>query len=115
MPATDDLSRVFSALADPTRRQMLTRLAEGSATVGELGMPFAMSGPAVSQHLRVLERAGLVTRTRRAQWRVVSLRRGPLDEAAEWVDAHRREWNERLDRLEARLQDLEEDDVDGER
>ena len=109
MPASDDLSRVFSALADPTRRRMLTRLAEGSATVGELGMPFAMSGPAVSQHLRVLQRAGLVTRTRRAQWRVVSLRRGPLDEAAEWVDAHRREWNERLEPVEARIGDLEED------
>lgn len=107
MPATDDLSRVFSALADPTRRQMLTRLAEGSTTVGELGTPFAMSGPAVSQHLRVLERAGLVTRMPRAQWRVVSLRRGPLDEAARWVNAHRREWDERLDRLEARLEDME--------
>lgn len=109
MPATDDLSRVFSALADPTRRQMLTRLAEGSATVGELGTPFAMSGPAVSQHLRVLERAGLVTRTPRAQWRVVALRPEPLDDAAAWVDAHRREWNARLDRLETRLAEMEED------
>lgn len=104
MPAVDDhLSCVFSALADPTRRQILSRLTRGSATVGTIAEPLKMTGPAVSQHLRVLERAGLVARETRAQWRIMSIRREPLDEVAEWVDAHRRDWNERLDQLEARI------------
>ena len=112
----DDLSRVFSALADPTRREILDRLARGSATVGTLAEPLAMTGPAVSQHLKVLERAGLVAREARAQWRVMSIRREPLDDVAAWVDAHRRDWNERLDQLEARLHQRErshhDDDAD---
>lgn len=101
----DDLSHVFAALADPTRREILTRLMRGPATVGTIAEPFAMSGPAVSQHLKVLERAGLVVREARAQWRVVSIRREPLEDVAAWVDAHRRDWNERLDQLESRLRE----------
>jgi uncharacterized protein YndB with AHSA1/START domain/DNA-binding transcriptional ArsR family regulator len=91
VPAVDDhLSRLFSALADPTRRQILSRLSRGSTTVGTIAEPLNMTGPAVSQHLKVLERAGLVAREPRAQWRIISLRREPLDEVAEWIDAHRR-------------------------
>jgi DNA-binding transcriptional ArsR family regulator len=104
--ADDQLSRIFSALADPTRRQILSRLTRGSATVGTIAEPLKMTGPAVSQHLKVLERAGLVAREPRAQWRIMSIRREPLDEVAEWVDAHRRDWNERLDQLETRIQQL---------
>jgi DNA-binding transcriptional ArsR family regulator len=105
VPAVDDhLSRLFSALADPTRRQILSRLSRGSTTVGTIAEPLNMTGPAVSQHLKVLERAGLVAREPRAQWRIISLRREPLDEVAEWIDAHRRDWNERLDQLEGRIQ-----------
>lgn len=104
MPAVDDqLSCIFSALADPTRRQILSRLTRGSATVGTIAEPLEMTAPAVSQHLKVLERAGLVAREPRAQWRIMSIRREALDEVAEWVDAHRRDWNERLDQLEARI------------
>ncbi len=104
MPVVDDqLSCIFSALADPTRRQILSRLTRGSATVGTIAEPLKMTGPAVSQHLKVLERAGLVARETKAQWRIMSIRREPLDEIAEWVDAHRRDWNERLDQLEARI------------
>ncbi len=106
MPATDSLSRVFSALADPTRRAILSRLAQGPATVGEVAMPFAVSAPAISQHLKVLERAGLVTRTTQAQWRTLSLQAEPLDEASAWVEKHRREWNLRLDALDAHLQTM---------
>ncbi|WP_311245039.1 metalloregulator ArsR/SmtB family transcription factor [Microbacterium sp. WCS2018Hpa-23] len=100
---TDDLSSVFHALADPTRRGMLERLSRGDATVGELGSPFSISAPAVSQHLRVLEKAGLVERRTRAQWRVCSLSREPLDHVSEWVETHRREWHERFDHLESVL------------
>lgn len=111
--ATDDLSLVFHALADPTRRGMLERLSRGDATVGELGAPLAMSAPAVSQHLRVLERAKLIERRTRAQWRVCSLAREPLNDVAAWVDRNRREWHERFDRLDDVLADLE--DPEGER
>lgn len=107
MAATDSLSLVFAALADPTRREILTRLARGPATVGEVAEPFAMSAPAISQHLKVLERAGLVTRTARAQWRTLSLQAEPLDAASAWVERHRREWNLRLDALEAHLENLQ--------
>ncbi|MGV2902690.1 ArsR/SmtB family transcription factor [Microbacterium sp. AGC62] len=100
---TDDLSLVFHALADPTRRRMLERLSRGDATVGELGAPFSISAPAVSQHLRVLEKARLVERRTRAQWRVCSLSREPLDQASEWVERNRREWHERFERLDAVL------------
>ena len=106
MPATDSLSLVFTALADPTRRAILTRLAQGAATVGEVAAPFSVSPPAISQHLKVLERAGLVTRTTQAQWRTLSMRAQPLDEASAWVEKHRREWNVRLDALEAHLQTM---------
>lgn len=102
------MSRVFAALADPTRRRILTRLTSGETTVGNLAAPFAMSGPAVSQHLKVLERAGLVARESRAQWRIVSLRRQPLDDVASWIDEHRRAWDERLDHLEDRIRQRNE-------
>lgn len=103
---------MFSALADPTRRAILTRLSRGATTVGDLATPFAISAPAVSQHLKVLERAGLVERTARAQWRTVSLRTEPLDEVAQWVEKHRRDWNERFDLLDERLRRTKEDDHD---
>lgn len=106
MPATDSLSLVFAALADPTRRAILSKLAQGSATVGEVAKPFAVSAPAISQHLKVLERAGLVSRATRAQWRTLSLEPEPLDEASAWVEKQRREWNLRLDALDAHLQTM---------
>ncbi|WP_341976556.1 metalloregulator ArsR/SmtB family transcription factor [Microbacterium sp. LTA6] len=106
MDAADELSLVFQALADPTRRAMISRLSSGSTTVGELAEPFAMSRPAISQHLKVLERAGLVERTVDAQWRRCTLRTEPLDEAAAWVERHRAEWNARFDALSERLQEL---------
>lgn len=99
----DDLSRVFHALADPTRRAILSRLHAGPQTVGALAEPFAMSRPAISQHLNVLERAGLIERTATAQWRTCSLRSEPLDEASAWVERHRGEWNERFDLLDEQL------------
>jgi DNA-binding transcriptional ArsR family regulator len=102
----DELSLVFQALADPTRREILSRLRDGSTTVGELAEPFAMSRPAISQHLKVLERAGLIERTATAQWRTCSLRTEPLDEASAWVDRHRGEWNARFDLLDERLREL---------
>lgn len=105
MTVRDGTSRVFAALADPTRRAMLERLEGGPLTVGALAEPFDVSGPAISQHLQVLERAGLVARTARAQWREVSLRPEAISAAAEWIGLHRRAWNARLDRLEARLSD----------
>ncbi|MFB7249358.1 ArsR/SmtB family transcription factor [Microbacterium sp. NPDC056234] len=106
MDATDELSLVFQALADPTRRAMISRLSIGSTTVGELAAPFAMSRPAISQHLKVLERAGLVERTVDAQWRRCTLRTEPLDEAVTWVERHRAEWNARFDVLDERLREL---------
>lgn len=106
MAASDPLSLVFSALADPTRRDILSRLAQGPATVGEVATPFPMSAPAISQHLKVLERAGLVARTAHAQWRTLSMQAEPLDEASAWVERHRREWNLRLDALEAHLETM---------
>jgi len=106
MTASDRLSLVFAALADPTRRAILSRLAQGPATVGEVAAPFAVSAPAISQHLKVLERAGLVTRTTQAQWRTLSIEAEPLDQASAWVEKHRREWNLRLDSLEAHLKTM---------
>jgi DNA-binding transcriptional ArsR family regulator len=102
----DALSLVFQALADPTRRAIITRLRGGPTTVGELAAPFAMSRPAISQHLNVLERAGLIQRTADAQWRRVTLRDAPLDEASAWVERHRAEWTERFDLLDERLNEL---------
>jgi DNA-binding transcriptional ArsR family regulator len=104
--AKDELSLVFSALADPTRRAMLSRLARGPATVGELAEPFSISRPAISQHLTVLEAAGLIERTTEAQWRRCSIRTEPLDEAAVWVGQHRAAWQERFDLLDEHLQQL---------
>ena len=100
---TVNLSLTFAALADPTRRSILARLAEGEATVGELAEPFSMSLPAVSRHLKVLERAGLITRGREAQWRPSRLEAEPLDEAAAWIDERKRTWEARMDRLDAHL------------
>ena len=105
-PTADALDMVFQALADPTRRAIISRLRGGPTTVGDLAGPFAMSRPAVSQHLNVLERAGLIQRTADAQWRRVSLRTQPLDEASAWVERHRAAWDERFDLLEERLRDL---------
>jgi DNA-binding transcriptional ArsR family regulator len=104
---TDQLSLTFGALSDPTRRAILARLAEGEATVTELAAPFEMSLPAVSKHLKVLERAGLITRGREAQWRPARLDAGPLKEAAGWLDEYRRFWEESFDRLDEYLQELQ--------
>jgi DNA-binding transcriptional ArsR family regulator len=102
-PATDTLSATFSALADPTRRAILSRLALGEASVTELAEPFAMSMPAISKHLKVLEHAGLIARGRDAQWRPCRLEAGPLRHVADWVEPYRRFWNARFDRLDAYL------------
>ena len=104
--ATDHLSTTFAALADPTRRAILARLTTGTATVKELSAPFAISGPAVSKHLRVLERAGLIERGREAQWRPCRLEATPLKEVAEWADDYRRFWDESYERLDEYLQIL---------
>ena len=104
--ARDPLSRTFFALADPTRRAILTRLARGAATVKELSAPFRMSGPAVSKHLRVLERAGLIQRGRAAQWRPRTLEATPLREVAAFTDEFRRYWDESYARLDAYLEHL---------
>ncbi|MEU7908172.1 metalloregulator ArsR/SmtB family transcription factor [Actinoplanes sp. NPDC049118] len=105
----DRLSVVFGALADPTRRSILARLAEGEATVNELAEPFAMTLPAVSKHLKVLERAGLISRGREAQWRPCRLEAGSLREASEWVERYRRFWESSFDRLDTHLRRLMED------
>lgn len=102
MPA-DQLSLAFAALADPTRRAILARLARGECTVGELAKPFAMSGPAVSKHLRVLERAGLVLRGRSAQWRPCRLEGAPIGKVAEWADGYRQFWDASYERLDGHL------------
>jgi DNA-binding transcriptional ArsR family regulator len=104
--AEDSLSTIFAALADPTRRAILARLAEGPATVKELTAPFAMSGPAVSKHLRVLERAGLIARGREAQWRPCRLEAAPLKAVAEWAENYRRFWDANFERLDDYLQRL---------
>jgi DNA-binding transcriptional ArsR family regulator len=103
----DTLDRTFAALADPTRRAILERLASGSATVTDLAEPFAMTLPAVSKHLKVLERAGLIARGRRAQWRPARLEAAPLKDAAEWVERYRRFWEESYDRLDEYLEELQ--------
>ncbi len=104
--AVDQLSTTFAALADPTRRAILGRLASGERSVTELAEPFAMSMPAVSKHLRVLERAGLIVRGRDAQWRPCRLDPAPLKEVAEWAERYRAIWEQRLDRLDTYLQEL---------
>ncbi len=104
---SDPLSSVFGALADPTRRAILARLIEGHASVTELAEPFEMSLPAVSKHLKVLERAGLISRGREAQWRPCRLTANPLKDVADWVDHYRRFWTQSLDRLNDYLCDLQ--------
>ena len=106
--AVDRLSLTFAALADPTRRAILARLAKGGASVTELAAPFDMSLPAVSKHLKVLERAGLVSRGREAQWRPVVLAAGPLREIDDWVERYRAAWEQKLDRLDEYLSELRE-------
>jgi len=105
--ATDQLSMTLSALADPTRREMLGRLSTGEMTVSELSEPFDLSPPGITKHLKVLERAGLVERSRRAQWRPCRLRPEPLRDVSEWVDHYRKLWEERFDRLDEYLQQLQ--------
>lgn len=104
----DPLSATFAALADPTRRAILARLATGEASVKDLSAPFDMSQPAVSKHLRVLERAGLIEQGRQAQWRPRRLRADPLRDIADWVDQYRRHWEASFDRLDAYLRELNE-------
>jgi DNA-binding transcriptional ArsR family regulator len=101
--AAEDLSLTFAALADPTRRAILERLALGDATVNELAEPFALTQQAISKHLKVLERAGLISRSRAAQSRPCQLETGRLDSAADWISRHRRLWEERYDRLDEHL------------
>ena len=107
MTAPDHLSSTFAALADPTRRAILARLAAGEASVTELAEPFTMSLPAVSKHLKVLERAGLITRGREAQWRPCRIEAGRLRDAADWLEHYRRFWEQSLDRLEGYLDELQ--------
>jgi DNA-binding transcriptional ArsR family regulator len=106
--AADPLSATFAALASPTRRAILSRLADGPATVKELRAPFEMSGPAVSKHLRVLEGAGLIERGREAQWRPARLEAAPLKEVSEWAEGFRRFWDESYERLDDYLQHLKD-------
>src|SRR5687768_6520021 len=103
----DPLSVTFAALTDPTRRAILARLISGPLTVKELAEPFKMSAPAISKHLKVLEKAGLITRGREAQWRPVALAAGPLKEVADWTERYRRFYEESFDRLDAYLKDLQ--------
>ena len=104
--ATDDLTATFAALADPTRRAILTRLAEGDATVGQLAEPFALTQQAISKHLKVLEHAGLISRSKVAQSRPCRLEPGRFDTAAEWIGRHRQIWHDRYDRLDEHLSAL---------
>ncbi len=104
--SSDQLTATFSALADPTRRAILAKLSSGEASVTELADPFKMSLPAVSKHLKVLERAGLIARSREAQWRPCRLEARPLKDAADWVEHYRRFWTESFDRLDGYLHKL---------
>ena len=108
----DRLDATFAALADPTRRAILARLARGEATVMELAAPFDMTLPAVSKHVKVLERAGLVEKGRRAQWRPCRLRPAPLREISDWIQEYRRHWEEGFDRLDSYLLQLQASEVD---
>ena len=106
MQQPDPLSATFAALSDPTRRAILARLADGEASVKDLSAPFDMTQPAISKHLRVLERAGLIERGRQAQWRPRRLRAEPLRDIADWVSQYRRHWEDSFDRLDAYLRDV---------
>ena len=109
---TDSLSATFSALADPTRRAILARLTKGEASVTDLAQPFDMTMPAITKHLKVLERAGLVARGREAQWRPVRLEAGPLREVSGWLQHYRQFWDESLDRFDDYLQAIQKGDRD---
>jgi DNA-binding transcriptional ArsR family regulator len=111
--ATDRLSMIFAALADPTRRAILARLTEGDATVTELAEPFSISLPAISRHLKVLEQAGLITRSRSAQWRSSSLQAETLRDVLDWVEPYRELWDARLDRLDAHLKQMKKEQQNG--
>jgi len=111
----DHLSATFSALADPTRRAILARLSTGEASVNELAAPFEMSLPAVSKHLKVLERAGLISRSRTAQWRPCRLEAGPLQEVWGWVETYKKFWEQSFDRLDEYLAEIQKADDDAER
>ncbi len=108
MEQPDPLSTTFAALADPTRRAILARLASGEASVKDLAAPFQMSQPAISKHLRVLERAGLIEQGRQAQWRPRRLKAGPLRDVADWVGQYRRHWEESFERLDAYLREVQQ-------
>ena len=114
MQQPDPLSTTFAALADPTRRAILARLASGEASVKDLSAPFDMSQPAISKHLRVLERAGLIEQGRQAQWRPRRLRAGPLRDIADWVNQYRRHWEESFERLDAYFREVRESQGQGE-
>ena len=103
----DHLSATFQALADPTRRAILARLSTGAASVNEIAAPFAMSLPAISKHLKVLERAQLIARGKEAQWRPCELKAAPLKDATDWMEQYRQFWEERFDRLDAYLKELQ--------
>ena len=107
----DPLSSIFAALADPTRRAILARLAQGEASVKELAEPFAISPPAVTKHLKVLQRAGLITQGRQAQWRPCRLEAAPLKEVADWAEDYRRFWDASYERLDAYLQKMKEEEI----
>jgi DNA-binding transcriptional ArsR family regulator len=111
--ADDALSVTFAALADPTRRAILARLSRGEASVTELAEPFAVSMPAISKHLKVLERAGLITRSRSAQWRPCRLDAGPLADVADWVQRYQEFWEGSFDRLDDHLRQIQEGNPDG--
>ncbi|HEU5157500.1 MAG TPA: metalloregulator ArsR/SmtB family transcription factor [Streptosporangiaceae bacterium] len=104
----DQLSQTFAALADPTRRAILARLADGEATVNQLAEPFSVSLQAISKHLKVLERAGLISRGREAQWRPCRLETAPLESASDWIERYRQIWRERFDRLDQEIQHLQQ-------
>ncbi len=115
MQQSDPLSQTFAALADPTRRAILARLSQGEASVKDLSEPFDMSQPAISKHLRVLERAGLIEQGRQAQWRPRRLRAGPLRDISDWVNQYRRHWDESFERLDDYLREIEEKGLEDEK
>ena len=115
MVMADQLSATFGALADPTRRAILAKLSERQMSVTELAQPFDMTMPAVSKHLKVLERAGLIERSKQAQWRPCRLNAQPLKEVSDWVERYRKQWEESFDRLEEYLNELQSKEKDDDR
>jgi DNA-binding transcriptional ArsR family regulator len=109
--ATDRLDSTFAALSDPTRRAILTHLARRDATVSELAVPFSMTLPAISKHLKVLEASGLISKSRIAQFRPCHLERAALDNASDWIEEHRRLWTERFDKLDRHLEEIQRNDA----